>query len=293
MLRSSAALLLLAAAAALAQNAPVTRSAPHHPLVTEPVAGFRIVSDAPLATVSNSADTVELRLEHGRATVHVDHPAPGTLLLLDAPTGQVDFTHDGMYTINADTGILRVLRGEAEAFPPNAPEDAQGTAVREGEQVTLAESLRPAPSHDLRADLIQSGPGWPEHYDYSGAYPAYGYAEGPAWGWDPWFYSGWGWPGWGWGPYYAWGWDPWLFPGWGWGFGISRPFGFRGYAPIYPRRFPGGFASPGRPLPPRTGGYISRAPSPGFRPSPGFHPAPGGSSSGGGARGFHGGGSHR
>lgn len=292
MLRSSAVLLLLAAATAFAQTAPITRSAPHRPFVTEPVAGLRILSDAPITTISLSDDSIELRLVHGRATVLVDHPAPDTLLLLDTPGGQVDFVHDGTYTVNAETGVLRVLHGEADVFPPNAPENAAGIPVREGEQVTLAESMHPTQSRDLRADLI--GPGqappassWSEPYDYGGGYPAYGYYD---WGWSPWLSPGWGWGPWG---YSAWGWNPWLYPGWGFGVGFGGPWGWGwpGYRPIYPRRFPGGFAGPGRSFPPRGTGLSSRGFSPGTGAAPSFRSAP----SGGGraAGGFHGGAGHR
>ena len=286
MLRPLAVLLLAAATTALGQTAPIVRH--RAPIVTEPVPGFRLLSDAPLATVTSSDDTVELRLDHGRATVYVDHPSPDTLLLLDTPGGQVDFTRDGAYTINADTGILRVLRGEAEAFPPNAPENARGTAVREGEQVTLADSMHPGPSHDLRADLVAPSPGgippssgWADRYDEGWGYPAYGYAP---WGWNPW-----GYPGWGSGPwaYSAWGWDPWLYPGWGFGVGIGWPWGWGGYGLRYPYRYPGGFAGPGRGFPPRAGGFATRGFNPGVRTAPGgggSHPSAGSHAGGGSSR---------
>ncbi len=38
-------------------------------------------------------------------------------LLVDLPGGQVSLLKDGFYTFNADTQTVRVLKGEADAYP--------------------------------------------------------------------------------------------------------------------------------------------------------------------------------
>lgn len=271
---------------------------PARPFTVAPLAGVRVVSDAPVATVSGAADTTELRVDHGRANITVEHPQKGALILVDLPGGQVDLLADGFYTVNADTNTLRVLHGDAQVFPPGAGDDAKGVSVHEAEEIVLGGAMHAhsAEAADFRADVIQERGGG----QYGGAYGrpyGYGYARPYAYPYVAAYpYAGWGYPYAGWGyPYYAgWGWDypyygyGWGYPyGWGLGFGWGGGYwgGYRGgywggYRGGYRGGYSGGYRGGG------FGGGGARGTGGG-----GFHPGVGGggtgrmSSGGGGARG--------
>ena len=270
------------------------------PLTAEPILGVRVVSDAPVAVVNRSDDELELRVDRGRANITVDHPAAGTLMLVDLPGGQVDLLADGFYTFNADTNVVRAVRGEAALFAPGAGPDAKGSPLQQGEQAELRGRMRATPADEttLLADEIRDNGRGPaerpgQRYDHGygygyggestylgygypytyGAWPAYGYYSYayPAYG-----YAGWGWPG------YAWDY-PW---GWGVGLGFYEPFyGSRGYygRDYYGRGYNGGYG-----YRPWAGGGQRSFNGPG-RNGWGFHPGTVGSGSVGGGSAYGGG----
>lgn len=284
-----------------------------HTFAIDPVEGVRIVSDHRVDTIgsqaANSDDTTEFRLDHGRANVLIDHPQAGSLILLDLPGGQVDFVHDGLYTVNADTDTVRVLRGEADVFPPNAPADAKGVTVREGQQVVLSGDLHPtdAPGAELRADLLSPGLSGRPHGEDDGGYGYYGGYYPPLYGWGApvYPYYGWGYPYYGWGGPYAWDWG---WPGLGWGYpygaGLGFGLGWGGYYPGWggyygsrgwqPRHYvPHGFARGSNGFHGGTSGaFRGGSRSGGFHSGSvrSFHGMAGGGFHGG-SGGFHGGGS--
>ena len=76
-------------------------------------------------TVSADAKGTEMRITHGVANVSVHHPEnKDARILVDLPGGQTALLKDGLYTFNADTNTVRVLKGEADAYPGAAENGA-------------------------------------------------------------------------------------------------------------------------------------------------------------------------
>jgi hypothetical protein len=152
---------------------------------TSPIQGV-IVRTGPsgsVQTVSATADVTELRITGGRANVSVHHPEHHTQLLVDLPGGQTALLKDGLYTFNAGTNTVSVLKGEASVFPGAGN---TGVKVKEDHQFTFGASARPTEVSfaQARADLLPGsivhsnygdGPYYPYAYDYP--YP-YGYPYG-------------------------------------------------------------------------------------------------------------------
>ena len=90
-------------------------------------------------TVSADANGAEIRVERGRANVQVTHPADHAKIVVDLPGGQTSLLKDGLYTFNAETNTVRVLRGEAESYT-----DANGkaTKVKEEHELSFARGRR-------------------------------------------------------------------------------------------------------------------------------------------------------
>jgi len=231
-------LLSLATAAALSAQAPIERAAGPRPV---PGVFVHSAKNAYVRTVSINADHTELRVEHGVANIRVDHPAEGSLILVDLPGGQVDLLKDGFYTFNADTNTFRVMDGEATAY-------ATGNSAKEIKVKSAQEVVFDAHPHaadfersQARADLVPydaaprgeyaNGGGYgeayvgdaPYGYGYYAPYPYYAYGY-------PYGYYGWGWGY----PYYGYGW------GLGLGFYGGGFYGYRGGFGGYHSGFGGG-----------------------------------------------------
>jgi hypothetical protein len=215
------------------QAAPVVRAYPrtnpdgrsvNQVTQTYPIPGvvLRVAANGSVKTVSADANGMELRVEHGRANISVRQPAQNSELLVDLPGGQVSLLKDGLYTFNADTNTVRVLKGEADAYPGPIGPGAKGIKVKEYREVAFTSTPSSVRTVDVTpqeasADLL----------------PPSGYNGEPA--------RGYGYPGYGYGPYgdgyygypypvypgYAWG-----YPGWGfgypYGFGFGVGFGYYG-----------------------------------------------------------------
>jgi hypothetical protein len=191
----------------------------------------RVGQNGSVRAVTVGNKTVELRVERGVANVTVHHPAEDSQILIDLPGGQTALLKDGLYTFNAATNTVRVLKGEADAYPGSNPAD-KPVKVKEDHAVVFhgpqVKSVGFDP-YQARTDLIPS-PGYGGGYGYRGE-PAYApyrpYGYGPYGdGFYGYPYGGWGYPyAWGGYPYYGWG-----YPfGWGFGFGYYGGFGgFRG-----------------------------------------------------------------
>ena len=136
----------------------------------------RVPADASVQTVSADAKGTELRVERGRVNVSVRQPAQDSELLVDLPGGQVSLLKDGFYTFNADTKTVRVLKGEANAYPGPIGPGVKGIKVKEGREVAFGAasgSVRAvdADPQQLWADVLpQTGGGNGE--------PARGYGYG-------------------------------------------------------------------------------------------------------------------
>ena len=213
-----------------AQPAPITRSpggyAGARINTLNPAGGVLIRSDAnaSVKTVSSDKDSTEIRVEKGRATVQINHPAGETMISVDLPGGQVDLLKNGLYTFNADTNTLRVLRGEADAFPGSAA-SGKGIKVKEDHELSFAASGKvksvEVDPRTLTADLVP-GPGGERGYAGGGGAYGSGYRPGPYGdGFAEYPY-----------PYYpyAWGYPYGFYPyyGFGYPFGFGLGFGFYG-----------------------------------------------------------------
>jgi len=189
---------------------------------TQPAPGVTVRTDQPnaLHIVTSDATRTELRLDHGRANLTVHDPAADSLVLVDLPGGQTQALKNGFYTFNADTNTVRVLVGEAYAFPASNPNE-DPRKVKENQQLVFAGTdirSRDVDPYTSRADLL---PGVVSHNAYARGESVYapypGYAYGP---------YGDGFYGYPYYPYYAYGYPYWGYPigfgvgfGWGWGWG--------------------------------------------------------------------------
>ena len=166
----------------------------------EPASGVSVRSDVQngVVTVSSTGAGTELRVVQGRADITVHHPENHSQILVDLPNGQVSLLKDGLYTFNAGTNTVRVLRGEAEAYH-NAADAAKGTKVKETQQVAFFGDAKPkavnAYRYELTADLLAGGGG--NHGDggvrygdgFYGGYPYYAYGYPYGYGFGPYGYG--------------------------------------------------------------------------------------------------------
>jgi hypothetical protein len=173
---------------------------------TRPIPGVIVRADpsSSVQTVSATADVTELRIASGRANVSVHHPEHNVQLLVDLPGGQTALLKDGLYTFNASTNTIRVLKGEARVFPGTTNAEVK---VKEDHQFTFGASPRATEVSfaQARADLL---PGAVARSNYGdGPYP-YAY-ENPY-------------------PYYPYGYYGYPYGGWGYPYGFGIGFGYFG-----------------------------------------------------------------
>jgi hypothetical protein len=191
----------------------------------EPTNGIwlRVGQNSSVRAVAVDPSHTEIRVEHGIANISVHHPEHGAEILVDLPGGQTGLLKDGLYTFNADTNTVRVLKGEADAFVASNT-NAKPIKVKEDHSLTFSgPNVRSVEFMPLqaRADLVPyvGGPasdGPNPGYSYYG-YGPYGGDVYP--GYYPYYAYGWGYP------YYGWG-----YPGFGLGLGFGGFYGggFRG-----------------------------------------------------------------
>jgi hypothetical protein len=190
-----------------------------------PLAGvyLRVAQDSTVREVASDAKHTEFRVERGVANISVHGPNDGMLLLVDLPNGQVQMLKNGLYTFNATTNTMRVLKGEANAFATSAPADTKPVKVKEDHAVTFAATAGKLRSNEFypmeaRADLIAQP--YHDREQVGGG----GYTGGGYYGAGEGFYGGYGYPyG---GPVGYWG-DPWAF-GYPFGLGVGFGYGFGG-----------------------------------------------------------------
>jgi hypothetical protein len=191
-------------------------SAPPQINATQPIQGVWLRSDtnSSVKTVSANADGTEIRVEHGLANVRVSNAPHNAQILVDLPGGQTSLVKDGLYTFNADTNTVRVLRGEADAY---TDANAKAIKVKEYHQVTFAAAATKSVDVDPRliaSDILpgdRNGDGYaaPGYGPYGDGY--YGYPVAPY----PYPY-----------PYYGYGYG---YPYYGYPFGFGVGFGFGYY----------------------------------------------------------------
>lgn len=161
---------------------------------SQPISGVWLRSTAAtsLKTISATPQTTEILLERGILNVSVHHPSDHAEILIDLPGGQTSLLKDGLYTFNADTNTVRVLHGEAAAFPASASgttNNANATAgkpvkaikIKEAHQLSFTSTSGGLMSFEaypfeLTADLLPIDNGDSRTYaNYSDEYAPYGY----------------------------------------------------------------------------------------------------------------------
>ncbi len=179
---------------------------------SQPISGVWLRSDASssVQTVSADANGTEIRVNHGRANVQVYHPAPDTQILVDLPGGQTSLLKDGLYTFNADTDTVGVVRGEADSYPA-ADSNAKPIKVKENHELALSTgpNLKAVgvDQRQIASDVLPGSRALGDGYRGSN----YGYGSGP---------YGDGAYGYPYAPYAAYGY------GYPYGYGFGYPFGF-------------------------------------------------------------------
>ncbi len=229
--------------------APIVRSDQHRPRpqpdqITEsqptPGVWLRSESTSVLKTVSATPQHIEIRLDRGRLNVNVHQPAQHSAILIDLSGGQTSLLKDGLYTFNADTNTVRVLRGEAAAYPGPiaANADARPIKIKEDHQLSLvsATDTRPGEAksvesypYELTADLLPLGNSGDRAYAGGGYEGGLGYGDGedyPLYGGYP-YAGGWGYPGF-YPGYYGYGYPFAYGIGFGYYGGFHGGYGYRG-----------------------------------------------------------------
>jgi hypothetical protein len=160
-------------------------STTHGTASAQPAPGIilRIGRDSSVRAVALTPENVELRVEGGPGHTSGHHPPPGAPLLVDLPGGQTALLKDGLYTVNAATNTIRVLKGEAIAFPPNQKQ----VKIKEQHAVALTGANVHSIEFDppqARADLIPyaPAPGGDGSRGPAYTYAPYGYGDPYAYG---------------------------------------------------------------------------------------------------------------
>jgi hypothetical protein len=191
---------------------------------------LRVADHSTVRAIAVGDENTQLRVEQGIANISIHNPANHAQILVDLPGGQISLLKDGFYTFNADSNTVRVIKGEAFAYP-GANTNQKPLKVKEDHAVVFnGPNIRPFEFDPMEAsaDLVpyphrSGGYGNPGYgggpYGYaSGGYP-YGYYVDPYYYDDPFFYG------------YPFGWGLGFYGGWGFyggrGF-YGRGFGGRG-----------------------------------------------------------------
>ncbi len=219
-------LTVAAITAANAQYADPNTQGPARPARTQiydaqPGPGVSVRSDVAtgVQTVTSTPGLTEIRVVQGRADVTIHHPADHSEILVDLPGGQISLLKDGLYTFNAATNTVRVLRGEAQVYNTTNP-DSKGAKVKETQQLAFFPNVKlkavDAYEYELTADLLPLGNQNGEGMRGDGPYNAGPYGDG--------FYAG------GYGYPYGYGYYPYAY-GYPFGFGLGFGYygGFGGY----------------------------------------------------------------
>ena len=133
---------------------------------------LRAGSGSTVQAISASVDNTELKVEHGVANISVHQPDRHARILVDLPGGQTDLLKDGFYTFNADTNTVRVLKGEAYAYP-SADKGQKPIKVKENHAVIFGgrDKAFGFDPFEARADLVPySSPGGQSNVSNSSGY---------------------------------------------------------------------------------------------------------------------------
>ena len=149
---------------------------------------LRVGKNSSVNAISVTPENTELRVVYGVANISVHEPIAHSQILVDLPGGQTALVKDGFYTFNADTNTVRVLKGEAFAYPGS---NQKSIKIKEDHAVIFGGPHITAFEFDpfeARADLIPyaappgglAGPGTANYSGDSGdsgygGYPGYGF----------------------------------------------------------------------------------------------------------------------
>jgi len=205
---------------------------------------LRVGVESTLEMVTPELLHTEVRLQRGRAEVEVDKIDPSNRILVDLPHGQAQLLERGLYSFDAESGLVRVFDGKASVYPgENLKTDVRPIEVKGGRELVIA-GLDAKPQRFDRNqavdDLYRWGSLRAKYLEDANRNLTTEYAGGN-------YYPGWYWAG---GPYgYTW----WPGAGLGWspyGYGFYSPYAFYGggfyYGGGYGRGFGGGGFRGGR-----------------------------------------------
>ena len=193
---------------------------------------LRVAQGGSVRVVELSDVELELDVTHGVANIAIHNSVKGAEFLIDLPGGQTDLIKDGFYTFNANTDTMRVLKGEAYAYPGDHM-NRKPIKIKEKHAIYFngpSSHVFEFDPNEVTGDLVPFGPppqAGQGQYG-SGGYMPYGSGEPYDWyqnGYPYWWsYPYWWDPGWdwGWGLGWGWGWGGWGRDGWGrgdWGRG--------------------------------------------------------------------------
>lgn len=242
---------------------------------------LRVGDNGAAQLVSSSLTNTEARIDKGQAMVEVAEIHEDNLLRIASNGATTQLLKDGLYGFDADSGAVRVFKGEALVRDGD-----QQVKVKGGHEVDLNGTAKLKSRKFDKNSFEQS-----DLYRFSNLRSEYlaeanvdaartYYAGGPGW------YG----PGWYWDPFFtSYTWIPGngvLYSPFGWGF--YSP-GFVSYAPIY---YGGYHPYRGGHYPYYAAGHrpVARPTVVGPRPTVGFHPRASGGHFGVMGGGFHGGG---
>lgn len=234
---------------------------------------LRLNGNAELRMVSPELTNTSVELVRGEAMVEADDLLKENHLTILSRGATTTLVKNGLYSFNADLGVVSVYKGEA-----SVREEDRTVTVKEGKDVNVSGPLK-AVKFDRKQvdDLYQWSSARSQYVSQASLNSAQSYAGNPYW------YGG----GWYWNPYF----DFYGFvPAYGY---LYSPFGWGFYSPFYaPYAFyGGGFYGRGF-----RGGTVVAPPRGVFRggaqPTPLHNNTVNGFHGGGFSGGFHGGGFH-
>jgi uncharacterized membrane protein YgcG len=208
----------------------VTQSGKAEILLT-PGVFLRVDDNSSVLMVSPSLAPTVVELVKGRAMVEVAYIRKENDIHVEEDDASIKLLKKGLYDFDADSGQVRVFKGEAAVYVGN-----RKINVGQSEEVTLNSNIKPMEKDFKPAQYGGDFYDWcrlrSENVLEANAALAAQYGSnwyGPGWYWDPWF-DAWAFPyDWGWGyysPFFGYGFR---YGYGGFGYGYGRGFGGRGF----------------------------------------------------------------
>ena len=90
--------------------------------IAAPGVFLRVGHDSDVRAITLTNENTVLKVERGVANISVHSAIKHAQILVILPGGQTNLLKDGFYTFNANTNTVRVLKGEAWAYPGSNPQ---------------------------------------------------------------------------------------------------------------------------------------------------------------------------